>query len=178
MQKVVLYIAASIDGFIARKNGDLDWLDNLPNPDQIDHGYKDFLATVGTIIMGRATYEKLLSFGLDWMYADKNTYVVTHNKNYVVNTPATFVLAENLPEFIQTTLQTTAKDIWLVGGGELVSYFVQHQLLDRIILSVIPIILGEGIPLFPQKTLATNWQLTHVEHFKSTGVVGLTYDKT
>jgi dihydrofolate reductase len=177
MQKVVLYIAASIDGFIARPDGNLDWLDNLPNPDQIDHGYKDFLATIGTIIMGRATYEKLLSFGLDWMYAGINTYVVTHNKNYVVNTPATFVLHENLPEFTRNLQQSSSKDIWLVGGGEIVSYFLQHQLLDRIILSVIPIVLGEGIPLFPQKIVETHWQLTQVEHFKSTNVVGLTYDK-
>lgn len=79
MKKTKLFIATSIDGYIARKDGTLDWLDAIPNPDQLDYGYYAFYETVDTILMGRKTYEEVLGFGVDWPYPDCKTYVVSSN---------------------------------------------------------------------------------------------------
>ncbi len=176
MNKVVLYIAASLDGFIARPDGNLDWLNALPNPDQIDYGYADFLSSIGSTIMGKNTYNEIIGFGVEWPYPGLDSYVVTSDTEFKVSSPATFALHADLNKFITGLKQKTDKDIWLIGGGQLITYFLNHDLLDRMILTLIPTVLGEGIPLFPNKPKESSWTLSKVEQF-NTGVVSLTYDK-
>ncbi len=176
MSKTTLYIATTLDGKIARKDGSLDWLYALPNPNQIDYGYGQFLSTVGTTVMGKNTYREIIGFGVDWPYAGMNSYVVTTDKDFKSTTPDTFVIATNLTDFVNDLKKQNEKDIWLIGGGQLIASFLDKELLDRMILTLIPTTIGEGIPLFPDISKETNWTLTNVERFE-TGVVNLTYDR-
>lgn len=176
MGKVILYIASSIDGFIARENGSLDWLDNVPNPNNTDHGYTAFLTDVETIIMGRKTYDTVIGFGIDWPYANKTTYVVSRNSDLKLTTPNTYVLTSDLEAFVTELKQSGKKNCWLVGGGDLNSYFFSRNLIDSMILSIAPVVLGQGISLIGNKTSTSNWTLIKTEQYE-TGIITLTYDK-
>ncbi len=176
MSKVILYIATSLDGFIARPNGNLDWLTSVPYPETGDYGYTELMDNIGTIIMGRKTYDEVIGFGTEWSYTGYDTFVVTTNKNLEIKSPDTYLLTENLTNFVTGLKQNAKKDIWLVGGGQLVCYFINNGLLDRMIITIIPKLIGEGIPLFASKTIEMNWKLQNVQPF-DTGLVNLTYDK-
>lgn len=176
MSKTTLYISTTLDGKIARKDGGLDWLCALPNPNQIDYGYGQFLSTVGTTVMGKNTYKEVIGFGVDWPYRGMDSYVVTKDKDFKPTTPDTFIVAANLTDFVNDLKKKNEKDIWLIGGGQLIKSFLDNDLLDRMILTLIPTIIGEGISLFPDIKKETTWTLTDVEIFE-TGIVNLTYDK-
>lgn len=176
MSAIKLYIATSIDGFIARENGELDWLNALPNPNQIDHGYAAFYQTIDTVIMGRATYEEILGFGVDWPYPDCQSYVLTSAQNYQPKTERTATLHQLNPERIDKIKSTSKRNIWVVGGGKVISGMMNDGLIDEMILSIIPIVLGRGIRLFPNHPKETLFTLRHSESFE-TGVVNLTYSK-
>jgi len=176
MIKTVLYIAASLDGYIARPDGSLDWLTSVPAPQTGDYGYNELLESIGTIIMGRKTYETIIGFGVDWPYTGKNTYVATTNKNVQVKSPDTYLLTDPINEFVRKLKQKTQKDIWLAGGGEVIAKFINKGLLDTIIITLIPKIIGTGIPLFSDNLKETNWRLINTQSF-NTGVVNLTYEK-
>lgn len=176
MIKTVLYIATSLDGFIARPDGNLDWLTSIPNPQSGDYGYAELLDSIGTTIMGRKTYEEIIGFGVEWPYTGIDSFVVTTNKDLEIQSPDTFVLTGNLQEFINALKKKTDKDIWLIGGGKLITTFINEDILDKMIITVIPKIIGEGIPLFGDKPKETIWKLTGVKAF-DTSVVNLTYEK-
>ena len=176
MPKVILYIATSLDGFIARPDGNLDWLTSFPQPKSGDYGYNDLLNSISTIVMGRKTYDEILAFGIEWPYTEYNTYVVTKNKSYKTTTPNTFTLNENLGTFVKSIKDKSEKDIWLVGGGSLVTAFINENILDKMIISKVPVLLGEGIPLFAHKPKETSWELKNTQAF-DTGIVNLTYEK-
>ena len=145
MRNIVLYIATSLDGYIARKNGALDW---LPQPAEGDFGYGDFYKTIDTVVMGRTTYEQViseLSVGV-WVYEGKACYVAT-TKDIKSSKDVTFV-SKDVTSFINDLKKQPGKDIWLVGGSKLIETFVQKNLIDKYIVTVIPTILGKGIPLF------------------------------
>jgi dihydrofolate reductase len=89
MKRVTLFAACSLDGFIARPDGSLDWLYAIPNPDNIDHGYGDLLASTSCIIMGRKTYADLVGFGIEWPYPDIKTFVVSSDPCFITETPNT-----------------------------------------------------------------------------------------
>jgi dihydrofolate reductase len=174
MKKVILYTACSIDGYIARPDDSLDWLDDISNPDKTDHGYSDLLNRISCIIMGRRTYSAVIGSGIDWPYAGTKTYVVTTDKSYEIKTPDAEIITGNISEAIMKIKSASVKDIWLAGGGQLVTYFLNNDLIDIIIISVIPRILGDGIALFPGKPKETKWKLIDNISY-STGVVNLTY---
>lgn len=177
MTKTVLYIAISLDGFIARPDGSLDWLTSFP-PSETggDYGYSELLNSIGTTIMGRKTYDEIIGFGVDWPYPNLNSFVVTTNKDLKIQSPSTYTLTENLTDFVGDLKTKTEKDIWLIGGGQLITTFINEGLLDRMIITVIPKIIGEGLPLFAHKPKESNWKLIEAKSF-DTGVVNLTYDK-
>mgnify|MGYP003296400586 CR=1 FL=1 len=176
MVKVVLYIATTLDGYIARPDGDLDWLISTPFPQEGDYGYADLLTSIENIIMGRLTYSQLIGFGGGWPYAGFSTYVVTTNKELKIQSPDTYLLTSQIKDFVSELKGKTEKDIWLIGGGRLVTSFINEGLLDKMIITLIPKIIGEGIPLFPDKPKETNWKLSAVKSF-DTGLVNLTYEK-
>jgi dihydrofolate reductase len=174
MRKIKLFIASSLDGFIAREDGALDWLDTIPNPNQIDHGYEAFLSTVDTLIMGRSTYEEILSFGVQWPYSTCKTYVATSNQSLTVGTPKTQVMNDVNKEGIEAVKRESNKDIWLVGGGKLITHFLNLEAIDEMIISIVPTLLGKGISLFPDQPKVTSFELLSAESFE-TGIVNLHY---
>lgn len=176
MSKTKLFIATTLDGFIARENGSLDWLHSFPNPVQLDYGYHDFLTTVDTIVMGRKTYEEILSFGIDWPYEEFSTYIVTSDENYTTKTNNTYTLSDMDKKAISDLKDKSEKGIWLVGGGTLITSFLNLGAIDEMTLSIIPVILGKGIRLFPNEPKEAQFKLQTNEVFK-TGVVNLVYTK-
>lgn len=105
MSKTTLYIATTLDGKIARKDGRLDWLFALANPNQIDHGYADFLKSIGTTIMGKNTYNEILGFGVEWPYNGLDSYIVTTNKEFEAKTPETYIISFNIAEHINNKVK-------------------------------------------------------------------------
>ena len=125
MSKVVLFIAASLDGFIARENGSIDWLLEFPNPENLDYGYNDLISDVDLIVMGRKTYEDILSFDIEWPYRDLKTFVVSKNINLDIRTENSFLLNSIDKSKIDELKSKAQKNIWLVGGSEINSIFLQ-----------------------------------------------------
>ena len=141
MHSVVLYIATSLDGFIARSDGRVDWLFT-----DEDYGYSAFFETIDTLIMGRKTYEQVLSFG-EWPYSGKQTYVFTHRNLKTERDDVVFVSGK--PDSVLSQFKAKGfSRIWLVGGAELTTSFLRAGLVDEYIISVHPVLLGDGIPLF------------------------------
>jgi dihydrofolate reductase len=157
MTRTQYYVASSIDGYIADPTGSLDWLTPFEGVPGITAHYEGFLAGVGAIAMGASTYEFLLGQGMDeWPYPDQRTWVFTHR---------------DLPRFAGADLELTAddirsvhahmvgaaagKNIWLVGGGDLVAQFAALGLLDEIWLGVAPVVLGGGVPVLPTRLPGT-----------------------
>jgi dihydrofolate reductase len=140
MRKIILFIASSLDGYIARENGDIDWL-----PESGASGYDDFIKSVDTVIMGKRTYDQVLTFG-DYPYKDKKSYVLTGNNDCSKDENTEFV--NDAEKLVKDIITNSGKDIWLIGGAEVISIFVNLGFVDEIILSIIPIVLGKGIPLF------------------------------
>ncbi|MFS0872616.1 dihydrofolate reductase family protein [Paenibacillus xylanilyticus] len=154
--KVVLYIAMSLDGYIARRDGSVDWLFDVEG-DGGDNGYAAFYQTIGTVVMGRSTYEEVLTLSEDFPYADRPTYVLSRSEQ----PPAPHV--QFTTEYVETLIprlkQASDDDLWIVGGGLLVQAFLEKQLLDEIEVAIIPKILGEGIPLFPTGTVPSHLKM-------------------
>ncbi|WP_142860457.1 dihydrofolate reductase family protein [Salinigranum halophilum] len=146
--KITLYIAASVDGYIADEEGGVDWLEEFQTESDGDEdveGFSEFFETVDCLVMGSATYEQVIDFG-EWPYGNKPTYVFTHRSLSPATEAVQFVddeIADFVPEIRQQY-----NHIWLVGGAQLAQSFLQRREIDVIRLSFIPILLGEGIPLF------------------------------
>lgn len=174
MKKIKLYIAVSLDGYIARPDGDLDWLTQYPMPTGTEYGYKDLMDSVDTIIMGNSTYQAVIEMDVDWPYKDKSTYVLTR---YATNLPPkenVVYLTDDVIETIRQLKQQEGKDIWLVGGGQVITLLLNHDLVDEMQICHIPLILGEGIPLFPNKPKESKWKLTGSTAYNS-GILRVDY---
>lgn len=144
-QKVILYIAESVDGYIARKDGRLDWLTPYEGQTE-DYGYADFLKTIGTVIMGHTTYRQVLSFG-DFPYSEQACFVFSTDRSKEKDEHVTFVHG-NVAESLERIRDQRAGDIWLVGGSILIDAFLKQDLIDEFIITTVPVLLGDGIPLF------------------------------
>ncbi|MGV3615613.1 MAG: dihydrofolate reductase family protein [Fimbriimonas sp.] len=165
---VTLFIAASLDGYIAGPDDDLSWLFT-----DADYGFSSFFAGVDTLIMGRGTYDVVRTFG-DWPYPGKRTIVVSRSGGVEVDTPDTEVYSADLPGLITRLSEADCKNVWLVGGGELVRSFLEQGLLDQITVSMHPILLGTGVPLFPGGFRRTLLMLKDTNVFEG-GLVQLNY---
>lgn len=154
MRKIKLFIACSLDGYIAHHDGDISWLDMVAQPGE-DYGYAEYYDTVDTIILGRKTYDKVLSFGIPYPHAQKTTYVITRQSKASEGT-VHFYNGE-LQVLISELKATPGKDVYIDGGAEVVHALLQQKLIDEITISFIPVLLGSGIRLFkadyPQQSL-------------------------
>ncbi|MWV42442.1 dihydrofolate reductase [Paenibacillus sp. HJL G12] len=160
--KVVLYIAMSLDGYIALPDDSVEWLNDVKG-DGGDNGYADFYGTVGTVIMGRLTYDIVLKLSKDFPYADIPCYVTTRHPSRFGNTSHATFTDEALTELVPRLKAQSEDAVWLVGGGQMVQAFMKEGLLDEAIIAVIPKVLGRGIPLFPEGTLPSTFELRDVE---------------
>lgn len=148
--KVSVFIATSLDGFIARADGSLDWLDqaNSEVPTDEGCGYHAFMDTIDVLIMGRNTYEKVLSFG-EWPYANKKVVVLSSSSVIVPDTLKKMVTFSNeAPRVLLNRLRDEGAKHLYVDGGLTIQRFLQDGLIDEITVTVIPVLLGKGIHLF------------------------------
>lgn len=143
--KVSVYIATSLDGLIARRNGDIDWLSGGEGGE--DYGYAEFISTIDHIVMGRNTFEKVLTFGA-WPY-EKKVIVLTSRDLAIPNELAEKVEACNLPpaDLLHDLETRKARHIYLDGGAT-IQRFLREGLVDEMTITTIPVLIGEGLPLF------------------------------
>ena len=166
-RKVRLFIATSLDGFITGPGESLDWLFS-----DDDYGYDAFIAEIDTLAMGRRTYEVVKSFG-DWPYAGLATWVFTRQERMAHDGNVTFV-ATPPREWLLGIERAPGKDIWVVGGGQLIRDFLDARLVDEMTLAVHPVVLGGGTPLFPSGSPRHKLRLASVRSYPS-GLVSSTY---
>jgi len=140
-RKIKLFIACSLDGYIAKEDGSVNWL-----PQSKDSAYNNFYKSIDTVLMGKKTYEQILTFG-KYPYKDKTSYVFTKKPNQKKK-DENVEFTSDAEEFTRELVLSSGKDIWLVGGSDIVTTFLNLKFIDEIILSVIPMVLGKGIPLF------------------------------
>lgn len=171
MPQTVVYIATSLDGYIATPDGSVDWLKPF---ESFDYGYNQFLAAIDRVIMGRKTFDQCLTLG-PWPYEGKVVHVMTHRP---IKNPHSGVSpysggVDGL--VIQMGVQG-AKNAWIVGGTDIIQQFMDRDLVDTFEIYVIPILLGSGIPLFRPAQQPINLINQSVKRFDN-GVVCLTYKR-
>ena len=168
-----VYIATSVDGFIADRNGDISWLDELPVPEGEDMGYEGFMARIDALLMGRKTYEKVLSFGIEWPYA-KKVFVLSSTLTQVdAGLEGRVEIIQGQPEDVTSRLARQGYKNLYIDGGKVIQGFLAANLIDEMIITRVPIVLGSGIPLFDGSSEVS----LRLEH-RSTEVYGNEYVKS
>lgn len=171
-------MVSSLDGLIAKKDNSVSWFET---PDHYENGITEenaeaFMKTIDCFVMGSKTYEHALELSKDygWAYGDTPTVVVSH-RNLPVERNNIELYAGELHKLVKEHLKPRYKNVWLVGGAELAGDFMRLKLADEIRLSVIPIILGEGIPFFKDTVPEQTLHLRNVSGYK-TGIVEMWYE--
>jgi len=174
-------MAASLDGFIARKDGRVDWLeisDEFVGGDTMDPGFVEaFLKTIDCYVMGSRTYETALSFeakGLGWSYGDKPTFVLTSRELPRTRDTVEFYSGD-LAQFVNGRLRPTFRTIWFVGGSVVSAECLRLGLADEIRYSILPILIGDGLPFFEKLDRDIALHLAEVKAYRS-GMVELRYE--
>lgn len=179
--RVTIHMAASLDGFIARRNGGVDWLETTDTFDggkSMDPGMiKEFLATIDCYVMGSRTYETALNFetqGFGWAYGDTPTVVLT-SRNLPSTRSSVEFFSGDLTELVNERLKPRFRNIWFVGGGAVSGTCLRLGLADEVRYSIVPVVIGEGISFFKglQRDIALH--LREVNAYKN-GTVELRYD--
>ena len=179
--RVTIHMAASLDGFIARKDGSVDWLetsDEFEEGDTLDPEFVDaFLAKIDCYVMGSRTYETALGFegqGLGWSYGDKPTFVLTSRKLPRLRETVEFYSGD-LAHLVNERLRPSFRTIWFVGGGAVSGECLRRGLADEVSYSILPILIGDGIRFFDQLDEDVPLHLAEVKAYKS-GMVELRYE--
>ena len=155
-----VFIATSLDGYIARPDGDVGWLDRYNSDPTQDHGFSDFFASVDCLLMGRKTFEKVLSFGVDWPYAGKHVVVLSHGSIEIPEHLQDVESASGAPDQILGKLSDMGCQHAYVDGGMTIRQFLAAGLIDSLNVTRVPLLLGDGIPLF--SGLSVEIELEHV----------------
>ena len=164
--KVSVYIAVSLDGFIARKNGDIDW---LPADDESgeDYGYAGFISSVDQLVMGRHTYEKVLTFDA-WPYPDRQVIVLSSGHPHIPTELADKVeVLDQSPHDLLVTLAGRGIRHVYLDGGKAIQRFLNEGLVDEMTVTSIPILIGEGLPLFGPLKHDIKFKLVESRSFKN-----------
>jgi len=171
MRRIIVYIATSADGFIARKDGGVDWLDR-PRP-KGSYGMSEFFASVDTILWGRKTWDEGQARGGGPMSRTLKNYVFTHHPPAPAQKGVEYV-TEPIPDFARRLRAQPGKDIWIMGGGGIIASFVDAGAVDDFIIHVIPTFIGEGIPLMAPARRTIKLKLASSKAYED-GVVRLHY---
>ncbi len=158
-----VFIATSLDGYIADRDGGIDWLQQIPNPDQHDMGYKNFMKKVDAIVMGRNTFELVCSFDMDWPYPVP-VFVMSRTLSSI---PVGFsdkaeLVKGRLSEILESIHQKGYNRLYM-DGGQTIQSFLQEDLIDEITITTIPILLGGGVSLFSDLPEKLEFELVHSE---------------
>lgn len=179
--RVTIHMAASLDGFIARRNGAVDWMetaDRFEGGDTLTPEFiAAFLATIDCYVMGSRTYETALDFegrGLGWAYGDKPTFVLTSRELRKIRASVEFYSGE-LAAFVNQRLKPDFRSIWFVGGGAVAGECLRLGLADEIRYTILPVLIGDGVRFFDRLDRDVLLHLAEVKAYES-GMVALRYD--
>jgi dihydrofolate reductase len=171
-RNVIVHIATSADGYIARPDGDLEWLTSRPAPEGF-YGMNDFVRSIDTTVLGRKTYELSLQMGATFDSTSRHIVFSRHAPPADAPSGVEFVSGAIGP-FVSRLREQPGKDIWLMGGGELIASFLDAQAIDEFVISVAPVFIGDGIPLIARRHRHLPLDLHSVERFED-GLVQLHY---
>lgn len=175
MRKISLFIAMSLDGYIADNKGGVDWLSGQGNDDKNMDAYSEFSKTIDTVLMGWNTYHQIVSelSPKEWVYNEFTTYVITHNKH----TSSEKIRFVNLypADLVKRLKKENGKDIWICGGANLVGQLVNEDLIDYYYITVIPTLLGSGIRLFENGKHEIKLRLLNTQSYN--GMTDLIYTR-
>jgi dihydrofolate reductase len=169
--EVVYYVAASLDGFIATSDGGIKWLSPFEGKGE-DYGYAAFYASIDAVLLGRRTYEQCLTFG-EWPYPGKPCWVFSHGRIKIAG-PGVTLTIQDPHEMVSELQARKLRRAWLVGGSDLAGSFRDEGLISEYIVSVVPVILGAGIPLFASGRTQEVLKLVETNAYPS-GIVQLRY---
>jgi dihydrofolate reductase len=179
--RVTIHMVASLDGFIARKDGRVDWLetsDEFAKGETLDPGFVEaFLKTIDCYVMGSRTYETALGFeakGFGWSYGDKPTFVLT-SRDLPRTRDSVKFYSGDLVRFVNRHLRPAFRTIWFVGGGAVSGECLRLGLADEVRYSILPVLIGDGIPFFEKLERDVLLHLSEVKAYRS-GMVGLCYE--
>ena len=170
-RKVIVHIATSADGYIARPDGDLEWLTSRPAPKGF-YGMYDFMKTVDTELIGRKTYEMSVRMGAK--FDSRRTIVFSSHARPTDLASSVEWTKEPIGQFVRQLREQPGKDIWLMGGGELIASFLDEQAIDELVISVVPVFIGDGIPLIARRHREVPLELQSAKPFED-GLVQLHY---
>jgi dihydrofolate reductase len=175
MRNTVLYIAISLDGYIADMKGSVDWLAGDGSQADAEGSYFQFLKKIDTVVLGYSTYHQITTeLSPDkWAYEGMKSYVLTHRTQQ--STEEIIFTDENIETLMTTLKSVEGKDIWICGGANIVNQFIDQNLIDRYHISVIPVILGNGIPLFQKQNKDIKLKLISTESYN--GITDLVYER-
>jgi dihydrofolate reductase len=173
--KISVYIATSVDGFIAREDGSIDWLPTGENEAGEDYGYKDFMDSVDALVMGRNTYDMVLSFG-SWPYGEKPVVVLCSNPIEIPEAIANTVTGlSGTPSIVVQRLKEKGYKHLYIDGGKTIQGFMKAGLIQNLIITKIPILIGSGISLFGE--LPHDFRLHHLDTIQfDNGIVQSKYE--
>lgn len=177
-RKIIVYVATSADGYIARPDGDVEWLNR--RPDDIDYGMKAFYPTIDTILWGRKTYDWLLDYfkqrgRTKGLFDTKMANYVFSRKPPKKPAPGVQFVSEPVKTFARRLRETPGKHIWMMGGGGLIASFLDAGEIDEFDIHVIPVFIGKGIPLVAPRHRDIALRLRSSTKFRD-GVVRLRYE--
>ena len=171
-RKVIVHIATSADGYIARPDGDLEWLTSRPAPKGF-YGMNAFMRSIDTKVLGRKTYEASLRLGATFGSKDRSI-VFSRQAPPADAPPGVEFVREAIGSFVKRLRAEPGKDIWLMGGGEIIASFLDEQAIDEFVISVAPVFIGDGIPLIARRHRYMPLELLSSERFDD-GVVQSRY---
>ncbi len=172
--KTIVYIGTSLDGFIARKDGDIDWLTQFANDEAI-HAYEEFMSRIDAIVIGKGTFEKVLTFP-SWPYEKKVFVLSTSIKQVPDRVKEKVTILSMKPREFLGYLSSEGFSSIYVDGGKVIQGFLKEDLIDELIVSKTPMLIGNGIPLFSY--LDTDLQFKHIRtETQSNGLVRSYYER-
>ena len=175
MKEVILFIGMSLDGYIADCNGNVDWMNGqCENEDNMDT-YSDFIKGIDTVIMGWNTYHQVVTelSPTEWIYSDLTSYVITHRE--IPSTDNIIFTQEDPCDLVKKLKQEQGKNIWIYGGSHIIQQLMKEDFIDTYYISIIPTILGNGIPLF--KTMKKELKLQLIKTQTYNGITDLIYKR-
>jgi len=171
-RKVIVHIATSADGYIARPDGDLEWLTSRPAPKGF-YGMDAFMKSIDATVLGRKTFEVSLQLGAKFD-SRSQTFVFSRQAAPADSPKGVTFVNEAIGPFISRVREQPGKDIWLMGGGDIIASFLDERAIDEFVISVVPVFIGDGIPLIARRHRHTTLDLLSTERFED-GLVQLRY---